>query len=127
MSLDHCGFPPLTTAPWSEAAPLFALSRYRNLYLKVTSHLLYSAEEHGGDPRDFVARLVDAFGADRITWGSDFSQTHDRPYPELVEYARWAFSKLTPDARAACLGGNALRLWPELARGRTVQSRESSR
>jgi hypothetical protein len=43
-------------------------------------------------------------------WGSDFSQTHDRPYAELVRFGRAAFADLPPEQAAECLGGTALRL-----------------
>jgi predicted TIM-barrel fold metal-dependent hydrolase len=49
-------------------------------------------------------------------WGSDWSQTHDRPYAELAASARDATAKLSADDRDAVLGGTAATLWPELAR-----------
>jgi predicted TIM-barrel fold metal-dependent hydrolase len=48
-------------------------------------------------------------------WGSDYSQTHDRPYAELVELGRAACSDLSARDQARVLGDNALRLWPSLA------------
>ena len=60
--------------------------------------------------------LVERFGADRLMWGSDYSQTHDRSYAELLGLAEAATAELSPGDRAAYLGGTALRLWPELAR-----------
>ena len=75
--------------------------------------MLEAAEPHGDvrrPRRDLAAR----FGAERLMWGSDYSQTHDHPYPELAEYARRAASRLDPGAREAFLGGTAMRLWPQL-------------
>ncbi len=114
ITLDHCGFPNLLGGPpFPEARPLFELAEFSNLHLKVSSHLLETAELVG-DPRDLVDRLVAAFGADRLMWGSDFPQTHDRPYPALVELGRHACSRLPGDEQRAFLGDNALRLWPQL-------------
>lgn len=113
VHLDHCAFPELDRPDWD--TPLRALARYENLLLKVTTHLIHSAEEHGLDPRDLVEQLVGHVGADRIMWGSDFSQTHDRPYPALVDQARHAFGRLPAAQQAQCLGGTALRVWPELS------------
>lgn len=48
-------------------------------------------------------------------WGSDFCQTHDRSYAELVALGAVAFAGLPREARDSCLGGTALRLWPGLA------------
>jgi predicted TIM-barrel fold metal-dependent hydrolase len=115
--LDHGGFPDLTGGPpYAGAAELFALADdHPKLHCKVTSHLLEAAAE-GGSPTDLVDRLVGAFGSDRLLWGSDWPQTHDRPYAELVALARDACANLTTADRAAVLGGTALALWPELAR-----------
>ena len=109
VSLDHCAFPDVT-AP----EPLLALAEHRNLNLKVSTHVLDAAEKADGHPSSFVERLVAGFGAERIMWGSDFCQTQDRSYAELVKLAHRAFAGLGAEARSACLGGTALRLWPAL-------------
>lgn len=111
--LDHCGFPDLRGGPsFPGLAPVLALAGYRGLHLKVTSHVL---EEAGRDAPAFVERLAETFGAERLVWGSDYPQTHDRSYAELVALGREACAGLTAPDRAAVLGENALRLWPQLA------------
>jgi len=77
--------------------------------------LLEIVLESVADPRDAVDRLAGVFGTHRLLWGSDFAQTHDRPYAELVEWGRSGASRLDDAGRAAFLGGTALRYWPELA------------
>jgi predicted TIM-barrel fold metal-dependent hydrolase len=110
--LDHCGFPDLHAGPpFAGAAALLALADHPGLHLKVTSHVLESAGAHAGA---FVERLVAAFGAERLVWGSDYPQTHDRTYAELVELGRSACAGLDPVDQARVLGENALRLWPSL-------------
>jgi predicted TIM-barrel fold metal-dependent hydrolase len=47
-------------------------------------------------------------------WGSDYPQTHDRSYAELVELGRAACAGLALADQARVLGENALRLWPSL-------------
>ncbi len=106
ISLDHCAFPD-PAAPQS----LFALARHPNLHLKVTTHVLDAALEHAGSAQPFVGRLVDAFGADRLMWGSDFCQIQGRRYAELVALGRSAFEGLPQAERDTCLGGTAGRLW----------------
>lgn len=109
VALDHCGFPDLGGGPsFPGAAPLMALADHANLHLKVTCHLL----EHLDDAAPFVDRLAAAYGADRLMWGSDFPQTHDRSYAELVALGRAACRNLDPADRAAFLGGTADRLTP---------------
>ena len=110
IAVDHCAF-----ADFSHGVPddLRALVDHPRVSLKVSTIVLDRMAEHG-DVRDGLAELAACFGADRLMWGSDFSQTHDRPYPELAEYARRAASRLDPGAREAFLGGTAMRLWPQL-------------
>ena len=112
LALDHCGF-----ADFSHGVPdeVAALVPFPNLHLKVSSNVLESAEPHG-DIRELVSEVAARFGARRLMWGSDYSQTHDRPYPELVARQRQAASGLADDDRAWYLGGTALELWPELGR-----------
>lgn len=114
VSLDHCAFPNLGGEGFAQAEPLFALSELPNLNLKLTTHVLDAATETSGDPAPFVEALVARFGADRIMWGSDFCQIHDRPYAELVKLAHRAFATLGPKDREQCLAGTARRLWPTL-------------
>ena len=111
IALDHCAF-----ADFSAGVPaeLEALVRHPTVTLKVSTITLDRMAEHG-DAREGLAELASRFGASRLMWGSDYSQTHDRPYRELVDHARRAASRLDDAARAGFLGGTALRLWPELA------------
>lgn len=111
LALDHCGFADFAAGVPAELA---ALAAFPNLHLKVSSNVLESAEPHG-DVRELVGELAARFGADRLMWGSDYSQTHDRPYPELVALQRHAASGLSDADREWYLGGTALRVWPELA------------
>ena len=114
--LDHCGFVELDGGPpYPQAAALFQLVEHTNLHLKITSHVLEAADAHG-DACEIVDRLVDEFGAERLVWGSDFPQTHDRSYAELVALAQRACRNLSERDRALVLGDTALQLWPELAR-----------
>jgi predicted TIM-barrel fold metal-dependent hydrolase len=110
--LDHCAFPDLRDGPpFPGLAALRELAECPNLHLKVTSHVLEGAGDHAAA---FVAHLSETFGAERLVWGSDYSQTHDRPYAQLVELGRAACSGLSTRDQARVLGDNALALWPSL-------------
>jgi predicted TIM-barrel fold metal-dependent hydrolase len=111
ISLDHCAFA-LGDAEAREA--LFALARFDALHLKISTHNLDEAEQ-GPGVGALVRELIDRFGAERLMWGSDFCQTHDRPYAALVDLGRRAFESLPGDQAEACLSGTARRLWPGLA------------
>jgi L-fuconolactonase len=115
--LDHCGFPDVSGGrPYAKAGELFELATLPNISVKVSGHLLEQAEATG-DPRDLVDQLAATFGADRLLWGSDYPQTHDRSYAALLELGRAACSRLSPADQRAFLGENALRLWPRLGGG----------
>jgi len=101
LALDHCGFAPETIGDYARLA---------NLFLKVTPQVL-----DAGDPAAVLERLAEQFGIDRLMWGSDYSQTHDRPYAELADQARVACAAMSPREQAQFLGNTALGLWPELA------------
>jgi L-fuconolactonase len=109
LAVDHCAF-----AELSQGIPdaLAALGEFANVYLKVSTHALRSAAK-GGDAADAVAELASRFDG-RLMWGSDFSQTHDVPYPELAEEGRRAAGKLDDAQRDAYFAGSAVTLWPEL-------------
>jgi L-fuconolactonase len=111
LALDHCAF-----VEFSHGVPdaLTALAPFPQLHLKVSTNTLDLMAAHG-DPADAVAELAARFGAHRLMWGSDFSQTHDRSYPELAAFGRAAASKLGADDRWWFLGGTACAVWPELA------------
>lgn len=106
VSLDHCGFPDP-----SHPEPLFALADEPNLLCKVTSLVLETA---GAEPQRFVEALVGRFGAERVMWGSDFSQTHDRSYPELVALAKGGFGSLTTAQQEQCFVETPRSVWPSL-------------
>jgi predicted TIM-barrel fold metal-dependent hydrolase len=110
--LDHCGFVDVHgRAPYAGTERLRRLAEHPGLVAKVTSHLLAEPD----DPRELVEHLVGLFGADRVVWGSDYAQTHDRPYEDLVALGHHACSGLDPSDHALVMGGTLLRLWPELA------------
>jgi L-fuconolactonase len=118
VALDHCGFPDLRGGPpYERAGALFELAALPNLRLKVTTHVLRLAEKDPAGPAAFVERLAATYGGARLAWGSDYPQTHDRGYADMVQLARVACAGLGDTDRARFLGGTALELWPELRDG----------
>jgi predicted TIM-barrel fold metal-dependent hydrolase len=111
VALDHCAFPDLAGGPpYRRATPLFDLADLPAINLKLTTIVLRHAAHAGGE-RPFVARLVDAFGARRVCWGSDHPQTLELDYQQMVQLALRATTDLDPDARGAVLNTTALALW----------------
>ena len=107
VSLDHCGF-----VDAQKPERLLALADEGNLFCKISSIVLASAGEECGA---FVESLVGAFGSERVMWGSDFCQTHDRSYVELVALARRGFSGLSDAQRQDCFVDTPRLLWTSLA------------
>ncbi|MBI3744790.1 MAG: amidohydrolase, partial [Chloroflexi bacterium] len=113
--LDHCAFPDLSGGPpYAKAKNFWGLAALPQVHLKVTSIILHAATENGGDPRRLVDQLIATFGANRLMWGSDYSQTNHLTYPQHVELGRRSRANLKPADREWFEGGTALKFWPEL-------------
>lgn len=109
--LEHCAFVDATRSGSAAADQLMAMAERPNLVLKLTTNVLDLVD----DAAELVVALAHRFGADRMMWGSDFSQTHDRSYAELVNVAREATAALAVDERRLVLADTARRLMPGLA------------
>ena len=96
VALDHCGFADVHDLSSPTGQALTRLARFPSIRCKVTTTLLHGTP---GDPRDLLEGLCEVFGADRLMWGSDYPQHHDRPYPELVDEARHACRGSRPPSR----------------------------
>lgn len=108
VAIDHCGFPELGDGPpFGDLANLLALADLPAVHLKLSTHVL----EPVADPADLVDVLAGAFGATRMSWGSDHPQTHSMPYASMVALGRDAARRLSGDDQTEFLGGTARRLW----------------
>lgn len=109
--LDHCGKPPIATGEIDEwRRGIERLARYRNIWCKVSGLVTEAAWGNWNDPHlvPYLDATIDAFGADRIIFGSDWPVCLlAADYSEVVGVIdRWA-SRLTTDERAMLFGGNA--------------------
>jgi predicted TIM-barrel fold metal-dependent hydrolase len=86
--LDHMARP----AP-DDPGSLFSLARYANLFLKFTTHNVRDAAKAGIKAETFMRRVVDAFGAQRIAWGSNYPAS-EGSLGKLLAEARRAASAL---------------------------------
>jgi L-fuconolactonase len=113
--LDHFARPTLSDgAPYAAAEALFALARFPNLFLKLTTHNVRESAEGASTPQAFLRKAVDTFGASRIAWGSNFPASSGS-LTELVQEAKAAASALSAAEQTAIFSGTALTLYPELA------------
>jgi predicted TIM-barrel fold metal-dependent hydrolase len=111
--LDHLGNAQLLDAK-APVADLMAFAALPNVYLKFSTVNLYAIEKQGMSYAGYFQPILDDFGANRLMWGSNYPNTYDRPYTEMVHLAREAMSFLNEADQDLVFGGNAARLWPEL-------------
>jgi predicted TIM-barrel fold metal-dependent hydrolase len=115
VALDHGARPRLEGGPpYAGLAELIDLARFPNVYLKITPVTIRrAADEPGGDPVVLVNRLVEGFGADHVSWGSNFPASQGS-LADLRALVEKALAGLGEAERADVLGGTAARIYPRL-------------
>jgi predicted TIM-barrel fold metal-dependent hydrolase len=101
--------------PFPSAAPLWTLSKYPNLYLKLTHRPIEQSVKGKSTPEAFLGKAVAEFGATRMCWGSNFPAAKP-PLPELIAMARKALSFLPQGDQDQIFYKTALALYPALAK-----------
>lgn len=117
--IDHLARIDLKAAdPLPEFRKLLALARYPQVFVKVSelNVLSPSGKYPFRDTFPWVRRMSDAFGPDRLMWGTGFPGTTraqaGRPsLPDELNLIRKELDFLTPEDRGKILGRNAARLW----------------
>jgi len=113
--LDHLGRPDvLDGAPYANAAGMFALAELPNIYMKLTPRIFGDVQKGQASAETFFPRVVQAFGADRLAWGSNFP-TSPGTLAEILATAQAGLASLGEDDRAWIFGKTALTLYPTLA------------
>ena len=113
--LDHCARSDLTDGPdYKKSVALFAMSNFENVYLKITPAVFAQLEKAPSKAETFFPKLVGAFTAKRIAWGSNFPGTAGKLKDNLAG-ARKALACLSEDERAWIFAKTAQKLYPALA------------
>jgi predicted TIM-barrel fold metal-dependent hydrolase len=113
--LDHLARPIVADGPpYNEAASLFEMAALPNIYLKLAPRIFNDARKDKASPDTFFPRLVEAFGADRMAWGSNFP-TSPGSVAEILATAQECLVSLSEADRAWVFGGTAKKLYPALA------------
>jgi predicted TIM-barrel fold metal-dependent hydrolase len=97
-------------APYPDGDLLLALAGVPSVHVKVTTLNFARILAAGRDPAVLVGWLAEHFGAGRVLWGSDVTQTRGT-YDEMVTIARRAVACLPEPSAAEVLGGTAARLY----------------
>ncbi|HEY4073315.1 MAG TPA: amidohydrolase family protein [Herbaspirillum sp.] len=113
--LDHLARPDLAGGPpYESAAPLFSLAKYPGVYLKLTNRTISESTRGASTPEEFFPRVIAAFGAQRIAWGSNFPSAEGSLVSLLAE-AREGLSMLSVADQAWIFGDTARAIYPILA------------
>ncbi|MGN9783240.1 amidohydrolase family protein [Nonomuraea sp. ZG12] len=97
-------------APYPGADGLLALADLPQVLVKVTTLNFARIIAAGVKPSVVVEWLVSRFGAERVLWGSDVTQTPGA-YADMVRIARESVSGLSDRDAAQVLGGTAAALY----------------
>jgi L-fuconolactonase len=118
--LDHLARPNLAEGPpYEAAAPLFGLARYPGVCLKLTNRTIRETSRGASTPGAFFPRVLAAFGARRIAWGSNYPAA-EGTLASLLAEARSGLSMLSETDRAWIFGDTARTIYPVLAEVRSA-------
>lgn len=113
--LDHMGRPALEDGPpYAAAESLFALAKYPTVYLKVTERNFTGSRKGKATPESFFAKIVSAFGASRLAWGSNYPSS-EGSLPELLALAKSSLESLPQADQDWIFAKTAQSLYPALA------------
>lgn len=96
MVLDHCGVPDIAAGAYDGwAADILELARRPHVNVKISGIPSYAARQwDDADLRPYVEHVIEAFGWDRVVWGSD------SPVCTLQSsLAGWIDTSRAPDGR----------------------------
>jgi predicted TIM-barrel fold metal-dependent hydrolase len=113
--LDHCGRPALEDGPpYAAADSLFALAKYPTVYLKLTQRNFTESRKGKASPETFFPKLVSAFGASRLAWGSNYPSS-EGSLSELLALATSSLKGLPASDQEWIFAKTAQSLYPALA------------
>lgn len=101
-------------AAFADLDEMLALARLPNVAIKASSLPCYTNDPYPfAKLTPYLKRTFDAFGADRMMWGSDLTRL-PCSYRECLDHFAKELPFLSSDDRARVLGGTAARLlrWP---------------
>jgi len=113
--LDHLGRPDVTDGPpYANAQSLFDISGVESIYLKLTPRIMGDSKKGAATPETLFPKLVEAFGANRMAWGSNYP-TSEGTLAEILASAKDRLACLSDEDRSWIFAKTAQRLYPALA------------
>ena len=114
VAIDHLARPDTVDDPDGRLFEgLLALAQHDKVYIKVSALGFMSKEPYPHeDMLRLVRRIFDAFGPDRIMWGSDTPGTQKpETLPQAMRLIDLAFPDASSEVRAKLMGGTAAQLF----------------
>ncbi|AQR62055.1 amidohydrolase [Brevundimonas sp. LM2] len=112
--LDHLGRPDVTDGPpYAKAQGLFDLVDVPSIYLKLTPRIMGDSVSGSATPETLFPKLVEAFGASRMAWGSNFP-TSPGALSDILATAQARLVSLSDDDREWIFQRTAATLYPRL-------------
>lgn len=115
LVLDHGAKPPIADGGWEPwSTDLAALAAFERVHCKLSGLVTEAPWERWRDAgvERYAERLLDAFGPDRLMFGSDWPVcTLAAAYAEVLELARDALGSLSGAERDAVLAGTGRRFY----------------
>lgn len=113
--LDHLGRPDVTDGPpYANARSLFDLAPIESIYLKLTPRIMSDCVKGAATPETLFPRLVEAFGAQRLAWGSNFPNSSGT-LADIRDTALDRLSSLNDEDRSWIFARTAQKLYPALS------------
>jgi L-fuconolactonase len=113
--LDHCARPVLSDGPpYVQARGLFDLAKYPKIFLKLTQRNFTESQNRKATPETFFPKLVAAFGAQRLAWGSNYPAS-EGSLADLLALAERTLGCLPQSDREWIFAKTAQTLYPALA------------
>ena len=113
--LDHMARPQIEDGPpYAAAESLFALAKYPSVYLKLTERNFTQSRKDKATPATFFPKLVAAFGASRLAWGSNYPSS-EGSLAELLALAKTSLACLSQADQDWIFAKTAQNLYPALA------------
>lgn len=113
--LDHLLHAPIGDGPpYAAAAPLFAMAKHSNIYLKFTSAIIRHTRDDKATPESFLDKLLSTFGSDRIAWGSNYPAV-EGALPDITADSLQTLSFLPRVDQENIFWRTAAKLYPSLS------------
>ena len=100
--------------PYAQAQSLFDLAKYPNIHLKLTQRNFTESQNGKATPETFFPKLVGAFGAQRLAWGSNYPAS-EGSLGDLLALAKRSLACLPQSDQDWIFAKTAQTLYPALA------------